>query len=180
MYEDSKKNSSKSKTTEKDEAQTLVISSLRVGSVILFLRCDSSAFFVVSTCSAVSREMIFLPVWVSISRWVLPAMRPPCAAMVRFAATVRGFFSLEISVVVASASMLSTSLRLVMLSRRLSVFRPLYCLYCRVVMPDQPCVMMSVRVAYSCPFFTPRRSHSSVSSLRTSMDFNHWLIQLSE
>lgn len=45
---------------------------------------------------------------------------------------------------------------------------------------EAPSVIISVSVAYSCPFLIPRRSHSSVSSLRTSMDFSRWLIQFSE
>ena len=139
-----------------------------------------SAVFSANACFAVSGDTILFPVWASISRRVFPAIRPPCAATARFAAVVRGFRSFEISVVVASARMLSTSYRLVMLSRRLSVFSHLYCLYWRVVIPDQPSVIISVSVAYSCPFLIPRRSHSSVSSLRTSMDFSRWLIQFSE
>ena len=95
---------------------------------------SSSSFgsisFAANACSALSRETIFFPVCASISRRVLPAMRPPCAATIRLAANVRGRRSLEISVVVASASMFSTNSKFVMLSRRLSVFNPLYRLYC--------------------------------------------------
>ena len=150
---------------------------LRRQSFLPSIRSDS---FAANACFAFRRETIFFPVWASISRRVFPAMRPPCAATMRFAAMVRGLRSLEISVVVASASMFNTNSRLVILSRRLSVFSPLNCLYWRVVIPDQPSVIISVSVANSCPFFMPRRSHSSVSSLRTSMDFSRWFIQFSE
>ena len=40
-------------------------------------------------------------------------------------------------------------------------------LYSRVDIPDQACVISSVRIANSFPFFTPRSFHSSVSSFRT-------------
>jgi len=100
---------------------------------------------------------------------VLPAITPPCFAMVLFSSRFLGFLSLLISVVLASASMLSTSSRLVILSRRFSFFKPFSFLYSFTVLSLQPLVMISVSMANSWPFFTPRFSHSSVSSFRTSI-----------
>ena len=73
---------------------------------------------------------------------------------------------LEISVVEASANIVSTSSKSVMLSRRFSFVRPFSRLYCPVVMPDHAREISSVRMAYSLPFCTPRFFHSSVSSFR--------------
>lgn len=42
----------------------------------------------------------------------------------------------------------------VILSRKLPVFKPLDCSCCRVVIPDQLCVMTSVSIAYSTTFLT--------------------------
>lgn len=50
--------------------------------------------------------------------------------------STRGAFCLEISVVVASASIFSTSSSVVMLSRRFSFFSPFRFLYCRVDISD--------------------------------------------
>ena len=51
----------------------------------------------------------------------------------------------------ASASILSTNSRSVILSRRFSFFKPLRFLYCRVVMPDHALNTSSVKIAYSRP-----------------------------
>ena len=49
-------------------------------------------------------EMTFFPVLASISLRVFPAIVPPCRAIILFSVIVFGFFSFDISVVVASAS----------------------------------------------------------------------------
>ena len=74
----------------------------------------------------------------------------------------------------ASASMVSTSSKSVILSRRFSFVRPFSRLYCPVVMPDHAREISSVRMAYSLPFCTPRFFHSSVSSLRMRIAKSRW------
>ena len=101
---------------------------------------------------------------------------PPARATAMFSERVAGAFCLEISVVVASANIFSTSSSVVMLSRRFSFFKPFRFLYWRVDIPDHAWEISSVRMAYSTPFCTPRASHSSVNSLRTWMACSRWLI----
>ena len=59
----------------------------------------------------------------------IPAASPPSRATAMFSENVLGAFYLEISVVVASASIFSTSSSVVMLSRRFSFFKPFRFLY---------------------------------------------------
>ena len=94
---------------------------------------------------------------------------PPARATAAFSEKDAGFRWRDISVVVASASILSTSSKVVMLSRKFSFVSPFRFLYCLVVIPDHAREISSVRIAYSMPFSTPRRSHSSVSSFLTCM-----------
>ena len=96
------------------------------------------------------------PVCRSIAFRASPATLPPERATSTFSRKPSGAFCLEISVVVASASMLRTNSNVVMLSRRFSFFKPLRFLYCRVFMPDHAFVISSVRIAYSTPFCTRR------------------------
>ena len=84
-----------------------------------------SSFLLLRFFLAEGPLITFLPVFSSISLRVLPAIVPPCFAIVLFSSNVSGSFSLLISVVVASASILSTNSKLVMLSRKLSLFKPL-------------------------------------------------------
>jgi len=79
----------------------------------------------------------------------LPAIVPPWFAIVRLSSNVSGVFSLDISVVVASASMFKTNSRLLILSRRFSFLSSLNCLYCLVVSPHHAWVISSVSMAYS-------------------------------
>src|SRR5690606_34787804 len=118
----------------------------------------------------------FFPVFSSICFLVFPAIIPPCFAIFLFSLKFFGFFSLLISVVVASASIFKTSSKLLILSLRLSFLRPLKFLYFLTVNPLHALVISSVRIAYSIPFFTPLSSHSSVSSFLTSILFKRWLI----
>ena len=129
---------------------------------------------------ALSGEIILRPRPCSIfSRATLAAL-PPCLATRLFSFNPLGLYCLENSAVAASAKVLSANSKLVMLSRRFSFFNPLKCLYSRVVFSLQACVIISVNNAYSLPSLTPPRFHSSVNSLRVSIDFTRWLIQLSE
>jgi len=66
-----------------------------------------------------------------------------------------------------------------MLSRRLSLARPLKVLYSRAVMSDQARYMSLVRMAYSELVFTPRSRHSNVRFFLTRMENRRWLIQSS-
>ena len=125
----------------------------------------SNAFFSVITG---------LPVSASRACRAIPATLPPRLATCLFSSKVCGFAVLEISVVDASASMVSTSSKSVMLSRRFSFVRPFSRLYCPVVMPDHAREISSVRMAYSLPFCTPRFFHSSVSSLRMRIAKSRW------
>lgn len=112
----------------------------------------------------------FLPVFSSISFRIFPAILPPCFAKILFSIKFFGLFYLLISVVVAYASIFKTNLRLV------------YCLsdfsfstLCSLYFTENPLhafVISSVNIAYSCPFLTPRESHSSVSSFLTSILFS--------
>ena len=61
-------------------------------------------FFASSKDLAFNWEMTFFPVLASISLRVFPAIVPPCRAIILFSVIVFGFFSFDISVVVASAS----------------------------------------------------------------------------
>ena len=101
---------------------------------------------------AFSRVTTFLPLLDSNCLRATAATEPPASATCAFSLRVLGLRCCDISVVDASASIFMSNYRLVLLSRRLSVFRPLYCLYCFVVIPDQADVMISVSVAYCCPF----------------------------
>src|SRR5450759_1927901 len=136
-------------------------------SFVLFDSFNFLAFCVLTT---------FFPVLASLSFLVLPAIVPPCLAIILFSSRLFGFFSLLISVVVASASIFKTNSRLVILSLRFSFFKFLCCLYCFTLLPLHAFVIMPVRVANSCPFFIPVLSHSSVNSFLTSMLFKRWLI----
>ena len=84
----------------------------------------------------------------------ISAILPPERATSTFSRKPSGAFCLEISVVVASASILRTNSSVVMLSRRFSFFKPLRFLYCRVFMPDHAFVISSVRIAYPCGSWT--------------------------
>ena len=97
-------------------------------------------------------EITFLPVFSSISFLVFPAIVPPCFAITLFSQNVLGFFSFEISFVVASANMLRTNSKLVMLSLRFSFFRFLNSLYSLTLKPDHAFVISLVNIAYSNPF----------------------------
>ena len=101
-----------------------------------------------------------------VPRRAIPAASPPLRATAMFSENVLGAFCLEISVVVASASIFSTSSSVVMLSRRFSFFNPFRFLYWRVDIPDHAREISSVRMAYSTPFCTPR----------TWMACSRWLI----
>lgn len=93
----------------------------------------------------------------------------PCCATVALCLKPLGFFCFDSSVVAASANELNASSRLVILSRRLSLCNPLYCLYSLTLKPLHCIVIISVNVAYWTPSSTPVRFHSSVSYLRISM-----------
>ena len=120
-----------------------------------------------------------IPVSFSICFLAFPAMVLPCLATSALSLRPCGFFFLESSVVGASASILRMSFILLILSRRFSLCKPFKSLYCRVVMPDHASEIISVKEAYPKPLM-PLRSHSSVKSLRISIDFIRWLIHASE
>ena len=61
-------------------------------------------------------------------------------------------------------------------NNKFSFFNPFRFLYWRVVIPDHAFVISSVRIAYSTPCFTPRESHSSVSSFLTCIAWSLWFI----
>ena len=63
---------------------------------------------------------------------------------------------MEISVVVASASILRTNSSVVMLSRRFSFFKPLRFLYCRVFMPDHAFVIIGQNRVFHAFLHTTR------------------------
>lgn len=128
---------------------------------------------------ALSFETIGRPVCSSIRLRVSAAILPPRWATFALSRNPLGFSDLEISTVAASATMFNANSIVVMLSRRLSFFKPLKRLYPPVVMPDHSLVIMSVKVAYCCPSFTPERCHSSVSSLRAFMVCSRWFIHRS-
>lgn len=65
-------------------------------------------------CLAFKALTTFFPVLASISFRVLPAIVPPCRAITLLSSNDFGFFSFEISEVVASASMFNSNSRLVM------------------------------------------------------------------
>lgn len=116
-----------------------------------------AAFCDVITGVPVSSSKAFRATW---------ATPPPRLATRRFSSNPSGSSRLDISVVVASASMVRTNSKSDILSRRFSFFNPFSRLYCLVVMPVQARVISSVRIAYSCPCSTPLVCHSDVNSLR--------------
>jgi len=82
-----------------------------------------------------------------------------------FSSNPLGFVTLEISLVAVSANMFRTNSVVLMLSRKLSFFSPLYVLYCLVVMPLQAFVISSVKTAYSLTPDTPLSFHSLSTNL---------------
>ena len=128
---------------------------------------------------AVCLEIADFPVFSSSSCRAFLAMAPPCCATFLLGSSPCGLVALEISVVDTSASILRTNSVFVILSRRLSFFSPLYALYSPVVIPAHAFVNSLVRIAYSKSLI-PARSHSSVSSLRNSIDLSRCVIHLSE
>ena len=128
---------------------------------------------------AVCLEIADFPVFSSNSLRAFRAIAPPCCTTFYWDSSPFGLVNLEISVVDTSASIFRTSSVFVILSRRLLLFKPLYALYSPVVIPAHAFVNSLVRIAYSKSLI-PALSHSSVSSLRNSIDLRRCEIHLSE